>query len=198
MKIAVVHEWLTNNGGSENVVEEILKIFPQAILYTSVYDKNKIKGFYTTDIRTTALQKIPFLKYKHKLMSYFRAVFFETLDLSEYDLVILSSHAECKGVITRPKCKTVCYCYTPIRYYWSDYFEYKNYMEFGILNPIMKVAFPLIASYMRLWDRSAADRVDKFITISNDVRARVKKYYRRDSQVIYPPADTQFFSYNDE
>lgn len=197
MKIAIVHDWLTNRGGAENTVEEIMRTFPTAVLYTSVYDRRHVDGFYTTQVHTTFLQKIPFVKYKHKFMSYLRSVYFEQLDLSEYDLVISSSHAEAKGVITKPHCTHVCYCHTPTRYFWSDYAKYIERMEFGKLNPIVRKVFPILSDYMRLWDRSAADRVDRFIANSSYVAQRITKYYRQNASVVYPPVDTEFFDQNE-
>jgi glycosyltransferase involved in cell wall biosynthesis len=142
------------------------------------------------DVRTSFLQKIPYAKSNHQAFPLLRTVAFERFDLSEYDVVISSSHAEGKGVITRPDTLHICYCYTPVRYYWSGYHHYLENPRYGLLNPIIRTLMPYVTNYLRIWDRCAADRVDLFVAISHYVAKRIRKYYRRDSQVVYPPVDT--------
>jgi glycosyltransferase involved in cell wall biosynthesis len=114
----------------------------------------------------------------------------EQFDLSEFDVVISSSHACAKGVITRPETLHICYCYTPMRYAW---FLYHEYMKLEKISGVKKYLIPPIMNYLRMWDRLAADRVDEFVAISNGVRHRIRKYYRRDSAIIFPPVDTGYY-----
>lgn len=189
MKVAIVHEWLSIYGGSERVVEEIHELFPEAPIYTLVYnEKTMPERFKGYDIRTTFVQKFPFAKTKYPNYLPLMPRAFEELDLTEYDLVISSSTACAKGVITRSDAIHICYCHTPMRYAWEFYYEYTKEM-----NPIKK---KIIAGFMhkiRMWDRLAADRVDYFIANSNYIGGRVKKYYRRESQVIFPPVNTHLY-----
>ena len=122
------------------------------------------------EIKTSFLQKFPTsLKRKYRLLLPFLPIAVETLDLREFDLVISSSFSFSKGIITRPKTKHICYCYSPTRYLW-DAHKYNFFLN-----------------YFRIWDRQASERVDKFIAISKTVQKRIKKYYQRDSVIVYPP-----------
>jgi glycosyltransferase involved in cell wall biosynthesis len=190
MRIALVHDWLTNLAGSERVLISLHELFPDAPIYTSVYCPERFPDLAEADVRTSFLQKVPWAKTRHQAFPLLRTVAFERFDLSEYDLVISSSHAEAKGVITRPETLHICYCYTPVRYYWSGYHHYLENPRFGALNPIVKTIMPYMTNYLRVWDRCAADRVDLFVAISRHVARRIKKYYRRDADVIYPPVNT--------
>ncbi|MDD4352003.1 MAG: glycosyltransferase [Candidatus Gracilibacteria bacterium] len=191
MKVALVCDWLTNMGGAEEVLLALSELYPDAPIYTSVYNPEKVPAFRDKDVRTSFLQHVPLAKSKHQLFPTLRPLAFESFDFSEYDLVISSASAEAKGIITKPHTKHICYCHTPTRYYWSDYHAYLNRLQFGILNPIVKRRMPKIVHKMRMWDRLAADRVDHFIANSAYVAARIKKYYRREATVIYPPCDTE-------
>lgn len=196
MKIALVNDWLTSHGGELNVLLALADIYADAPIYTSVYDKNKIPELAKRNVITTSLQKWPFATKMHKMMPMLRPRAFEDLDLSGYDVVISSSHAEAKGVITKPDTMHICYCHTPTRYYWSDYHEYKKRMEFGILNPLARFMMPRAIHKLRQWDYLAAQRVDHFIANSHYVAARINKYYRRDATVIYPPVDIERHVYD--
>jgi glycosyltransferase involved in cell wall biosynthesis len=190
MRVALVHEWLTNMAGSERVILALHELYPDAPIYTSVYVPEEFPELARADVRTSFLQRVPGAKTKHQAFSLLRTVAFERFDLSDYDVVISSSHAEAKGVITRPEALHICYCYTPVRYYWSGYHHYLENPRFGLLNPIVKLAMPYMTNYLRLWDRLAADRVDRFVAISAHVARRIDKYYRRDADVIFPPVTT--------
>lgn len=198
MKVALVNDWLTSMGGEMAVLLAIADIYPEAPIYTSVYNKEKMTKFAHRDVRTSYLQRLPFATKIHKMIPMWRPSAFEELDMSEYDLVISSSHAEAKGVITKPNTIHICYCHTPTRYYWSDYNEYKQRMEFGLLNPLAKFVMPRAIHKLRQWDYLAAQRVDHFIANSHFVAKRIAKYYRRDAKVIYPPVDTEKFQYDPE
>ncbi len=192
LKIALVHDWLTNFAGSEQVVQAFLELFPEAPVFTSLYKKDKFpKVFQERKIYTSKLQKYSFLK--HQLLFPFMGKAFEQFDLSQYDIVLTSSHASSKGVITKPETLHICYCHTPTRYLWSHYHEYLDQMEFGILNLLVRWRMPKIAHKMRIWDRLAADRVDLWIANSENVKKRIKKYYRAEAEVIYPPVNTSLF-----
>jgi len=194
MRVALVHEWLTNLAGSERVLLAMHDMYPEAPIYTSVFVSEQFPELAGSDVRTSFMQRIPGAKTKHQAFPFLRTVAFERFDLSEYDIVISSSHAEAKGVITRPETLHICYCYTPIRYYWSGYHHYLENPRFGALNPVVKAIMPYMTNYLRVWDRCAADRVDLFVAISNHVAKRIHKYYRRDAEVIYPPVNTSWLS----
>jgi len=194
LKVAIVHEWLTTLGGSEKVVLEFKKIFPDAPIYTLFYDKDRLsKYFNNMDIRTSYLQKIPFAKKRHQFFMAFMPKAFEGFDLREYDLILSSSSAFSKGVITSPDSIHICYCHTPPRYIWDLSYEYLE-----SLKGIKRWYFKNKIHYLRLWDRLAADRVDYFIANSNFIAKRIKKVYRRDSAVIFPPVDVDYFTPSNE
>ncbi len=180
-------------GGAEPLVLELHKLYPDAPIYTSVYDRKKMTAFADCDVRTTYLQRlIPrFLRYKHILWPVLRAHAFRRLDMSEYDLIISSSTAEAKAVKKQPDATHICYCNTPTRYYWSHYKEFKESFHFGIFNIFIKPVIPPFVWWMRKLDLQAAAGVDYFIANSNEVKRRIKKYYGRDSTVIFPAVDVE-------
>ncbi|HPN67541.1 MAG TPA: glycosyltransferase [bacterium] len=192
LRVALVCDWLTSLGGAAKVEEAILEAFPQADVFTSVCDPQLFDWLKGKKIYTSWLNNVPWLRKKHQLFAWLRPVLFEGFDLSNYDLVISSSSAESKCVITKPETVHICYCHTPIRYYWSDYHEYLNErMEFGILNPLVRWIMPNMAHDLRMTDRLAAERVDYFVANSNYVKRRISKFYRRTAEVIYPPVDLE-------
>lgn len=193
LKVAIVHDWLVSLGGAERVVESLLKLFPQADLYTSVYDPKKVKLFKNRQVRTTFLQHWPLAKSKHQLFASIRPLAFESIDLKGYDLVISSSSAESKGVITGTDTLHISNIYTPVRYYWSGYKEYYANPGFGLLNPMVRYFMPKMTKKLKIWDYAAAQRPDSLIAISKTVSERINKYYNRPSTVIYPPVDVQRF-----
>jgi glycosyltransferase involved in cell wall biosynthesis len=187
-KIAIVCDWLTNKGGAERVVMALHKVYPDAPIYTSVFDITAFPELEGVDVRTTWLQKLPhFLRYKHQLFPVFRAFAFPHLDLSEYDVIISSASAEAKAVRKRPDAQHICYCHTPTRYYWSHYDQYMKDPGLGILNPLVRLVMPGFVRWMRRLDLKAAAGVDYFIANSVAVAERIKKYYQRDATVVYPP-----------
>lgn len=194
-KIAIVHDWLTNMGGAELVVLALHEAFPDAPVYTSTYNPEVMPEFKNIDVRTTNLQNLPkiFLKL-HKFLPILRVKAFQKLDLSEFDIIISSSSAESKQVKkTRPGQIHICYCHTPIRYYWSHYAEYKKDPGFGKWNWLIRLVMPLIVPSMKKADYQAAQNVDIFIANSSEVQKRIKKYYNKDSIVIHPPVDVSRF-----
>lgn len=195
-KIAIVCDWIKDWGGAEVVLEQILEAFPDADIYTSVFWQQENPIFKGRKITTSFIQRIPFLNKSHKLALWLRPLAFESFDLSEYDVVISSTSAESKWVITKPDCLQICYCHTPTRYFWSHYHEYLKMMEFwGILNWIGKYVAPKKIHTLRQWDFCAAKRPDYFIANSKNTQNRITKYYKRDSEVIYPCIDINNFKF---
>jgi glycosyltransferase involved in cell wall biosynthesis len=189
-KIAIVCDWIKDWGGAEVVLEQILETFPNADIFSSVFWQQGNPIFEGRKITTSFIQKIPFLNKSHKLALWLRPLAFESFDLSQYDIVISSTSAESKWVITKPETLQVCYCHTPTRYFWSHYHEYLQMMEFGwILNWIGKNIAPSKIHKLRQWDFCAAKRPDYFIANSKNTQSRISKYYKRESEVIYPCLD---------
>lgn len=193
MKVAIVHDWLTIYGGSESIVRILHDMFPEAPIYTTVYDKKNMPADFTQmDIRPSFLQRYPFAKKKYTMYLPFMPRAFESFDLSEYDLVISSNTSCSKGVLTGARTLHICYCNTPMRYGWDFYHEYIR--EKGVLG---KFLISCMMKKIRLWDRLSADRVDRFIANSHNVARRIRKHYGRRSHVIYPPVRTQMFTISD-
>lgn len=195
-KVAIVHDWLTDMGGAERVVLALHEAFPSAPIYTSVYEPAKLPLFHSLDIRTTKLQNLPrpFRKL-HKFFPMLRVNAFRELDLSEFDIIISSSSAEAKQVQkTRGNQVHICYCHTPIRYYWSHYAEYKRDPGFGSLNWLVRLAMPLLVPRLKRADYAAAQDVDVFVANSSEVQGRIQKYYGKSSVVVHPPVDAERFT----
>ncbi len=195
-KIAIVHDWLTNMGGAENTVLALHEAFPNSPIYTSTYAPENMPAFKNIDVRTTTLQSLPkpFRKL-HKFLPMLRVKAFQKLDLSEFDIIISSSSAEAKQVVkTRPDQIHICYCHTPIRYYWSHYEEYRKNPGFGGFNWLVRAMMPLVTPALKKADYDAAQQVDIFIANSSEVQKRIRKYYNKPSTVIYPPVDTSRFT----
>ena len=181
MKLALVHDWLKNISGAERVLIELHELFPQAPIYTLFYDKKFIRQWLpSADIRASFLQKIPLVAKYYWLFAWLMPTAIESFDLSEFDRVLSSSAIFSKGLVLKPSTKHICYCYSPSRLLWDWHAEYTKDKE---------LSWPALfyQHFLRLWDRAAADRVDQFVAISQVVQQRIKKYYRRDSVVIYPP-----------
>lgn len=194
-KIAIVHDWLTNMGGGEDVALALLEAFPGAPIYTSTYIPENVPAFDRYDVRTTYLQNLPgVFKKLHKFFPMLRVRAFQKLDLSEFDIIISSSSAESKQVRkTRDDQIHICYCHTPIRYYWSHYAEYKKDPGFGKLNWLVRLAMPLLVPSLKKADYTAAQNVDVFVANSTEVQKRIKTYYNKSSTVIHPPVDVNRF-----
>ena len=184
MKTAIVYDRVNKWGGAERVLLALHKIFPEAPLYTSVYDEKRAswaKAF--PKVYTSFLQKIPFAKNNHELFAPLMPIAFEQFNFDEYDLVISVTSEAAKGIITKPHTFHLCYMLTPTRYLWSHYTTYLKGVTLKVLaSPVIK--------YLRNWDKIAATRPDKIIAISTEVKKRIKKYYNRDSEIIFPPADS--------
>ncbi|MFA4871507.1 MAG: glycosyltransferase [Patescibacteria group bacterium] len=185
MKIALVHDHLAQDGGAEQVLKVLKEMFPEAPIFTSIFDRQNTNKFFTDkDIRTSFLQKMPFGVSRYQWWVGLIPLAIENHDLMDYDIVISSASSFAKGVITKPSSRHICYCHTPTRYLWTSTHSYVQELK---VNPLIKIFLPLTLRKLRLWDRLAADRVDFFIANSETVRERIRKYYNRDSRVIYPP-----------
>jgi len=196
-RIVLVTDWLTNMGGAEPLLLEIHKLFPDAPIYTSVYDYDKMPAFHGCDVRTTYLQKrLPkFLRYKHTLWPVLRAYAFRKLDLSEFDIIISTSSAEAKAVRkTRADQVHIAYIHTPTRYYWSHYEEFKREFSFGALTPLIRPVIPLFVKWMRKLDLESVQDIDVFIANSTVTQERIRQYYDKPSTVIHPPVDVDRFT----
>lgn len=181
MKVALVQDWLVKFGGAEWTLLNWHKIFPDAPLYTLVYDRKKMgMAFEDFDVRTTYIQKIPGAIKHYQMLLPLMPGAWERLDLTEYDLVLSSCSSCCKGIITRPDAVHICYCHTPTRYFWDMFYEYKRQT-----NPIKGFLMTNCIHKLRMWDKLAADRVDYFLANSKFTQQRIKKYYKRDADIIY-------------
>lgn len=191
MKVALIHDHLAQDGGAEKVLQVLTEIFPQAIIYTLLYEKKNVEAnFKNHKIETSIIQKMPFGVKHYKWYLRLMPLAVEFFDLREFDLVISDTSSFAKGVITSPETPHICYCHTPTRYLWSDTHQYINELRY---NKWFKKIISLSLSRLRLWDLSAASRVDHFIANSETVKKRISKYYKRGSKLIYPPVETDKF-----
>jgi len=184
MKVAIVHDFLTQLGGAEKVLEVLSEMFPEAPIYTIAYNEKKTGSvFGKKDIRTSSVQKMPFGVTKYKWYLNYMPTAIESFDLSEYDLVISNCSAFAKGVIINPNATHICYLLAPTRYLWNETHYYLK--TAGIPWPVDKLV-PFSLTRLRNWDYLAAKRPDYIISISQEIQKRTEKYYHRDSEVIYP------------
>lgn len=186
IRVAFVHDFLVSYGGAERVLESLIKLYPDAPIYTLLSDERATKGrFSGRDIRASFLQKFPrFLRKRYRLLLPFFPVAVETFDLRDFDLVISSSGAWSKGIVTRLKTRHIAYLHSPMRLLWDANERYLQAVRAGWL---AKFFGRMILSYLRIWDAQAADRPDTLVSNSEYTKRRAEKYYRRDSEVVYPP-----------
>lgn len=182
MRVALVYDRVNKWGGAERVLLALHKLFPDAPLYTSVYNKERAKWAEVFNIKTSFLQQFPCASSSHEVYASLMPMAFESFTFDDYDLVISVTSEAAKGIITKPQTLHLCYCLTPTRYLWSGYGEYFKNKTFRLLSK------PVV-SYLRTWDKIAAQRPDAYISISKEVQGRIKKYYGRESELIYPPID---------
>ncbi len=195
-KVALVHDHLVQDGGAEQVLKAFCELYPQAPIFTIVADKNSTHKFFSDKkIIPSFLQDIPFGLSRYQWWLSLMPAAIESHNLMGYDLVISSASSFAKGVITNPSAKHICYCHTPTRYLWNDS---HNYLKELKVNWLIKKILPLTINKLRVWDRLAADRVDFFIANSRTVKDRIRKYYGRDSAVIYPPVEIEKFRVADQ
>lgn len=193
MKVALVHEWLTVIGGSENVFKEIAALFPEADIYTLVAREETVKtlGLSGHKLTTSFIQKLPFAKTKYRSYLPLFPMAIEQFDLSGYDLIISSSHAVAKGVLTNSNQMHICYCHSPIRYAWDLHHQYLK--ESGLDKGIKGFMAKYLLHRIRTWDIISTNRVDHFIANSAYIAKRIRKNYGRESTVIYPNVATEDF-----
>ena len=187
-RVAIAHDWLTIRGGSETVVLELLEMFPQAELYTSIYDPAPWPAQITDrPVHTTWLDRVPGAQRHYPKLLPLMTLAFDTFDLSSYDLVISSSHANAKNVRTGPETLHVCYCHTPMRYAWEP-----EFLE-GEIGARTRRALSPVLSWLRRRDLRGASRPDAFVANSAHVADRIRRYWGRDSTVVHPPVDLDSF-----
>lgn len=191
LKVAIVHDWLYG-GGAELVVEQLHKMYPDAPIYTS-YCSDEWRTRLDNKVVTGFLQHWPFNKLR-KFVPFLRIWWFTKLDLDQYDIVISSSGAEAKGIKTSPNTLHINYCHAPTHYYWSRYDEYLAHPGFGAFDWLARLGLKLLLGPMRRWDSKAAQRPDVIIANSTHISQQIKKYYNRDSTVVFPPVDAKRFS----
>ncbi|MFQ5480839.1 MAG: glycosyltransferase [Thermodesulfobacteriota bacterium] len=192
MKVALIHDWLTGMRGGERVLEAFCEVFPEADIFTLLYNPGSVSGVIENrSITTSFIQRLPLSKKHYPLYLPLFPMAVERFDLFGYDLVISLSHCVAKGVITSHDSVHISYIFTPMRYIWDRFHDY-----FGDRGSSrLKLAlYSLAAHYLRVWDVASAKRVDSYIAISDYVARRVEKYYSREAAVLYPPVDCERFS----
>lgn len=188
-RVAIVHYWLVTMRGGERVLERLLHLFPEADIYTHVYNPDAMSELIRSRrVYTTFIQKLPGSRRFYRQYIPLMPLALEELDLTGYDLVICSESGPAKGVITAPEAQQVCYCHSPMRYLWDHYPAYR-----AAAGPIARLAIPWAFHGLRQWDTVSAARVDQFIANSTFVQRRITKAYRRESTVIHPPVDMSLF-----
>ena len=194
MRVAIVHDWLVTYAGAERVLEQMLRCFPAADIFCVVdtLSGNKRGFIMNKPSTTTFIQRLPFAGTKYRAYLPIMPFAIEQLDLSTYDLILSSSHAVAKGVITGPDQLHICMCYSPIRYAWD--LQHRYLKESRLNRGVRSWAARLLLHRIRTWDVRSANGVDAFIAISRFIARRIRKVYRRESTVIYPPVDTEFFT----
>lgn len=191
LRVAIVHDWLTAMGGAEYTLRQLLKLYPQADIYTIVdilpsEERGWLDGHR---VFTSPLQKIPFLAKRYRYMIWMMPFWIEQFDLENYDLIISDSHAVAKGVIVHPEQKHLAYIYSPMRYAWDLSYEHDR---IGVLGSGIKRFFLRHWFYhFRLWDAASSVRPDKIVAISHFIRKRIRKSWGREASVIYPPVDVE-------
>ncbi|HDX6383607.1 TPA: glycosyltransferase family 4 protein, partial [Escherichia coli] len=197
LDVGIVGDWFVTYAGSEKVVAEFLNVFPDASLYAVVdflSAENK-KHFKNKDITTTFIQKLPKSKSKYQSYLPLMPLAIEQLDVSKHDVILSSSHAVAKGVLTGPDQLHISYVHSPIRYAWDLQHQYLR--EAGMSNGLKSLLARIVLHKMRIWDCRTANSVDHFIANSQFIARRIKKFYGRDADVIYPPVDVERFTLNE-
>ncbi|NLF83656.1 MAG: glycosyltransferase family 4 protein [Candidatus Gastranaerophilales bacterium] len=191
-RIAIISDQLAGGiGGAESITFSAVDLYPQADFYTTVYNPDIIPAKYRDlKINTTFIQHLPFAKKKYKAYFPIMPLAVEYLNMQQYDVIFSSHHSVAKGVITKPEAVHICYCHSPARYIWDLFWTYSDLNRFNGLTKVMVAA---ISQYLRMWDVTSAQRVDHFLSNSKYTALRIKKFYGRDSEVLYPPVDTQKF-----
>ncbi|MHC6201926.1 glycosyltransferase [Breznakiellaceae bacterium SP9] len=189
MKVAVVHYWLVNMRGGEKVLEAILDMFPGADIFTHVYDPAAVSpAIRSHRVYTSYIQKLPFAAKLYQKYMPLMPNALKEFDLQDYDVVISSESGPAKGVVPNPDAFHICYCHSPMRYLWDMYHDY-----FRRTNPLTRFFMKKLIPGLRLWDTASSNLVDCFVANSHYVAKRIKRYYRREAQIIYPPVAIEKF-----
>lgn len=190
MKVAIIHYWLLHMRGGEKVLEALCRLFPEADIFTHVYDPDGISDTIRRHrILTTGISRLPFPRALYRSYLPLMPFALESLDLTGYDLVISSEAGPAKGVITLPDALHLCYCHSPMRYIWDQYHAYKE--GAGLAG---RLAMSLFSPGLRQWDVTSAARVDQFVANSAHVQSRINKYWRREAEIVHPPVAVEAFS----
>jgi glycosyltransferase involved in cell wall biosynthesis len=195
LKVALIHDWLNGMRGGEKVLEALCEIFPDAVIYTLFYQPRKVSSTISShEVRTSYLNNIPGMKrsYRNLLPLYPKAM--EALNLDKFDLCISISHSVAKGIRPGPNSLHICICLTPMRYIWDRFDDYFTDSE---TSQIKRYLARMLCVNLRRWDVQSSSRVDLFVSISEFVKRRIRKFYDRPSTVIYPFADTDFYAPSD-
>ena len=193
-RVAIVHYWLVAMRGGERVLERLMHLFPQADIFTHVYDPSKMSNrINEAKVTTSFIDKMPMSKRWYQYYLPLMPMALEQFDLSGYDLIISSESGPAKGVITDPTSHHMCYCHSPMRYLWDHYHQYRK-----DANPIARAAMPMMYHKLREWDVSSSARVDNFVANSNFIRQRIMKNWRREADVVHPPVETNLFTASTE
>lgn len=191
MKAALVHEYLNQYGGAERVLQVLCAMLPHAPVYTTLYDRRLTGGVFDGRvIRTSFIQRLPLAVRWHHLYAPLMPLAVEQFDLRAFTTVLSVSASFAKGVVTHPGTRHISYCLTPPRFLWDD--SQRFVRRFSYPFPVARIA-PLALSYLRVWDRQAAERVDTWVAISESVRRRIQKYYQKDAAVVHPPVNVAKF-----
>jgi glycosyltransferase involved in cell wall biosynthesis len=190
MKLALVHDWLNQRGGAEDVLEVLVEQFPASPVYTSIYAPDLMPPAYQSwDIRTLWLNRAPAIHRRHQPYLPLYPLAWGSLNLSDYDIIVSNKSGFCHGVRHGEQTLHICYCLTPTRYVWS----LDAYLEREGLGMAARLALRPLAALLRRWDFNAAQRVDRFIAISTEIRQRIQQFYRREAPIIFPPVMTERF-----
>lgn len=188
MRVALVHDYLAQDGGAERVLKSLHELWPEAPIFVLFHDQKKINFFNQENIRESFLAKLPFSKSAYQWYLPWMPLATEDHNLQNFDVVISTASMFAKGVITGPNTLHISYCHTPPRFLWADNYAYISDLKQGRL---VKFVLPFFIHRLRLWDKMSVDRVDNFVANSRTVQQRINKYYRRESEVIYPPVELQ-------
>ncbi len=187
---ALIHDWLNQVGGAENVLQELVRMFPGAPIFTSMYAPAKMPPEYRSwDIRTTFMQRLPGVTTHHQVYMPVYPLAFSRVDLRGYDLILSNKSGFCHGVPTPPGATHICYCLAPTRFLW----QYETYRQREALSAAADAILKPVIALLRRWDYAAAQRVHHFVAISTEIQARIRRFYNRDSTIIYPPVDIARF-----
>jgi glycosyltransferase involved in cell wall biosynthesis len=190
MRVAIVHYWLVSMRGGEKVIEALCDLYPEADIFTLVYDESRVSEKIRKHVvKTSFLQKIPGAVRHYQSLLPLMPFALEGFDLSGYDLIISSESGPAKGIIPPPHATHICYCHSPMRYLWDHYHFYRSSAGF-----VSRLLMPILAPLLRTWDVNTSLRVDRFVANSHHVNARIGKYYRRPATVIYPPVSVEDFA----